>query len=110
MSTLESNDGATGSVPTSEERNGLRGIRRRRRVLLVYNAVGLTAVATLASWKGTNKYAVAAFAGWALGAIVPTLAVLLSRCPRCRRFFHQTDALGNVFARACVNCGLRLDW
>jgi len=68
------------------------------------------AIAALASWKRTNRYTVGAFAAWSLGAIVPTLAVVLSRCPRCRRPFHQNDTKGNVFAMACLNCGLRLDW
>jgi len=97
-------------APTAQERAGLRRIRRRRTVLLVYIAVGLVGVAVLASSRHADRYAMFAFALWLIGAIAPTLTVGLSRCPRCLRRFHGNDSQGNVFARACLNCGLRLDW
>ena len=93
---------------TDAERDGLRGIRSRRRwVWRVWlGAVPVAAlVALIAGERAFNAAAIAIMVAWC----IVFLRSGFVRCPRCAAFFNLGRLRSaNPFRRECGSCGLSL--
>jgi|SRR5579859_803838 len=94
---------------TTEEREGLRLIRRRRFWLWFFVLTGLPAIWMAKRITHAGIGALAATIIWVAAILWCTSRVALSRCPRCGGYFHSKtgSALApHISARGCVRCGL----
>jgi hypothetical protein len=96
---------------TSEERDGLRTIRRRR--LWAWTLAITYAPAIWIIRRLTNsELATAPFAiVWVIGIVRCVSSLSFSLCPRCGNLFYSaggTPAFFNPFANRCLQCGLKL--
>src|SRR5438445_8434954 len=95
----------------SEERDGLRIIRRRR--FWLWSAI-LTAwpAASAANRLAGPAFGTATTVVWIIAIVYWGARTMFSRCPRCGGYFHWEACLpliaSNCFAQQCVRCGLRL--
>lgn len=91
----------------SEEREGLRRIRRRRFWLRLLVLTTLPAIGTVA--LVCRRHSVLVLAVFLAAIVFCAGSSALSRCPRCGGYFHSktgTPLSANIFARGCVRCGL----
>jgi len=101
------------STPSFYEKQGLRRIRLRRRLMwgtLLSFLPGAVLVGHLGlSTKVLNMMG----AAWLAAAVVFSFVVAFSRCPRCGKLFHSRQIMwlliwSNAFTRRCLNCALAL--
>jgi hypothetical protein len=96
----------------TEEREGLRQIRRARSWLLLLFAVYLPLL-LIATRLARPLLTIAALSIVCAIAMVRCAARLaFSHCPRCSKYFHSgSDApsFGSLLVRSCMHCGLSLD-
>ena len=90
--------------PRTGEVNAFRSIRFRRRVVF---AALLAAVPFFTSVPPGGG----AFIGGLSAFFVVTMALRMSRCPRCHRpCFWKNWFWMNMLATRCLRCGVRLYW
>lgn len=93
---------------TTREKDGLRRIQRRRRLLwgllLLFLPVCLL-VLVIAGTGPSEWVALTFMASFAMIALWTSFA----RCPRCEHLFHWRDSFVNPWSQRCGNCGLSFE-
>lgn len=96
---------------TSEERDGLRTIRRWRLwawMLVITYVPAIWIIRRLTN----SELATAPFVMvWVIGIVRCVSRLAFSLCPRCGNLFYsvsRTPAFFNLFAHQCLQCGLKL--
>ncbi|MGH7933259.1 MAG: hypothetical protein ACREQN_08815 [Candidatus Binataceae bacterium] len=95
----------------SEERDGLRNIRRLR-LWSWFFVVGYVPGIWLIRRFTHDQIALTPFVLiWVGGFVACASRAAFSRCPRCNNYFHSTrgtPSFWNLLTRKCTECGLRL--
>lgn len=95
----------------SEEREGLRKIRRRRLWFWIELAIYLPLL-VLATYFTRSRLIIGMFIALSALALVRFAAgAAFSHCPRCGQYFHSTTStptFWNLLTRHCLHCGLPL--
>jgi len=96
---------------TTEERDGLRRIRRLRTRLWFF-VLSYAPVIWIVKRTTASELALVPFVLiWAAAVVHYAARAAFSNCPRCGNFFHSagtTPSFFNLLARKCMQCGLPL--
>jgi hypothetical protein len=96
---------------TSEERDGLRKIRRLRlwAWLILISYVPVVWIVKYAT--GSDLIAAGFILLWVVGLVRCISRLAFIECPRCGQFFHSvsgTPTFFNLLTHHCLRCGLQL--
>lgn len=95
----------------SEERDGLRKIRRLRFWTWFFIVSYVPGVWLIRQFTH-DRLALAPFVlVWMIGVVACASRAAFSRCPRCKNYYHSTHGAAsfrNLLARKCGDCGLPL--
>jgi hypothetical protein len=91
---------------------GLRIVRHRQRVWLLWFVLGFVGMGTTLSAVTRSPFVIIPLAiVWFAGLIIVGERMLFSRCPACNElFFFNPDRWGGPWKAECQHCGLALDW
>jgi hypothetical protein len=96
---------------TSEEREGLRKIRRWR-LWAWFLLLSYVPVVWMVKRETNSDLAVAPFIlVWVIGFVRNISRMAFSVCPRCGQLYHSvsgTPTFFNLLTMQCLHCGLRL--
>jgi hypothetical protein len=95
----------------SEERDGLRRIRRFRLWLWFFLLTYVPAIWMLRTTIHSDIVVAVFLLIWVVGSVEFTARTAFSRCPRCGHYFHSPDttpSFWNLVTRKCMQCGLSL--